>query len=99
MPGTPATYTSYCDPSSPAVSASGQAGQAARMDMELSGNAAGNNSSSSNDSFDNTKPKAYLSQRTKQLSGSGSPHVADHASIVAHAVEQLTQSQNNSMTD
>ena len=64
MPGTPATYTSYCDPSSPAVSASGQAGQAARMDMELSGNAAGNNSSSSNDSFDNTKPKAYLSQRT-----------------------------------
>ena len=45
MPGTPATYASFCDPASPAVSASG-AGQQAKMDMELSGTAG----SSSNDS-------------------------------------------------
>ena len=55
MPGTPATFTSYCDPASPnpvnvinpSQSRSNSLGGAARMDMELHGS--GGNSNDSDD--------------------------------------------------
>jgi len=101
MPGTPATFASYCDPASPASASSHHPHSrsnslVAKMDMEIGLVGAGGGCNDSDDGGVGgpSGTKSLLMSKTTRRSGPGSPHT-DHARIVAHAVQQLSQSQNS----